>query len=98
MFKVFKNKFYCSIFIAFILFFVQGAESHINLDKDLFQRELFFTHQEKNRVTRNIDRAVIYLIEEKNQLTFMKVRQESCFSAFWGIISFFMTILVFGFR
>ncbi|EJF82260.1 hypothetical protein MCU_01580 [Bartonella elizabethae Re6043vi] len=98
MFKVFKNNFYCYIFIAFILFFAQGAESHIDIAKEFFQRELFFTHQEKNRVNQNIDRAVIYLIEEKNQLTFMKVRQESCFSAFWGIISFFMTILVFGFR
>ncbi len=98
MFNIFKSNFYCSIFIAFVLFFAQGAERHINIAKEFFQRELFFTHQEKNRVARNIDRAVIYSNEEKNKLTFMKVRQESCFSAFWGILLFFMNILVFGFR
>ncbi len=42
--------------------------------------------------------AVIYPIEEENQLIFMKVRQESCFLAFWEVLSFFMTILVFGFK
>ncbi|WP_144756212.1 hypothetical protein, partial [Bartonella saheliensis] len=86
------------IFIAFILLFAQGAESHINIAKGLFQRELFFTNQEENIVARNIDRTVLYPVEEKNQLTFMKVRQEGCFSVLWGILSFFMTILVFGFR
>ncbi|WP_273719122.1 MULTISPECIES: hypothetical protein [Bartonella] len=70
----------------------------MNIAKEFFQRELFFINEEENIVTRNIDRAVIYPIEEKNQLTFMKVKQESCFSVFWGIISFFMTLLVFGFR
>ncbi|QEE12589.1 hypothetical protein D1092_06320 [Bartonella krasnovii] len=98
MFKILKNRFYCSIFIVFILFFAQDAENHMNISKDLFQRELFFTNQEKNIIARNIDMAVIYPIEEKNQLTFMKVRQESCFLVFWEVLSFFMTILVFGFR
>ncbi|PIT68855.1 hypothetical protein [Bartonella tribocorum] len=98
MSKIFKNNFYFYIFIAFILFFTQITESHVNISKDLFQSELFLPNQEENIVTRNIGRAVIYPIEEKNQLTFMKVKQESCFSVFWGIVSFFMTLLVFGFR
>ncbi|WP_254493898.1 hypothetical protein [Bartonella sp. B1099] len=65
MFKIFKTKFYLYIFIASILFFAQGAESRIDIAKAFFQRELFFTHQEKNRVIRNIDRAMIYPNEEK---------------------------------
>ncbi|WP_273758654.1 hypothetical protein [Bartonella sp. AU55XJBT] len=70
----------------------------MNIAKEFFQRELFFIHQEKNIVARNIDKAVIYPIEEKNKLTFIKARKENCFSVFWGIILFFMNILIFGFR
>ncbi|CDO49327.1 hypothetical protein [Bartonella tribocorum] len=98
MFKIFKNKFYFYIFIAFILFFAQTAESHINLDKDLFQSKIFFNHQKENIFNKNIDMNLIYTTIETNKITFMKVKQESFFSLFWGMLSFFMTIFVFGFR
>ncbi|WP_375617244.1 hypothetical protein [Bartonella sp. AP58NXGY] len=98
MLKIFKNKFYFYIFISFIFLFAQTAESYVNFDKDLSQSKQFFNNQEENIVNKNIDMNLIYTIGETNKITFMKVKQESCFSVFWGIISFFMTLFVFGCR
>lgn len=98
MFKIFKNNFYFYIFIAFVLFFAQTAEIYIKLDKDLFQSKIFFTNRKEIIVSKNIDMNLIYTIGETNKITFMKAKQESCFSLFWGILSFFMTLFVFGCR